>query len=162
MIAVAAPVSVGSVYEFGVLTEAGVGSLHSANQPVDFALDPVDAPESGFFTLSGANTLLFNADAVIRLAGQIEVFSTAQRNQATITLNFNGIPTGTEYGSSYTRNSGTAYDYWTLPLFTRPFTVSPGDQMQVLTGSRSGGTKGNTGTQTHRVQTAEITVERIA
>ncbi|MEM1337261.1 MAG: hypothetical protein AAGF96_05900 [Bacteroidota bacterium] len=115
----------------------------------------------------GNNTrLTINSNGVYKIGGFITYSSTSQRGQASAEIFINGVSQGIFRGGSYIRNSGTAWDYWSIEISPEPFTLTAGNyiELALVRTSGAGGSysTGGSGTITLRGQSSRIWIERMA
>jgi len=91
---------------------------------------------------NGSNQFVVAEDGDYRFGGFACMYSASQRAQVVVEIYINGTPTGFQRGGSYIRNTGLAYDYWTIEFATEPFSLVNGDTVELRAGTVTGATYG--------------------
>jgi len=156
--------SAASVYAFNRVIGTGTQAVTSTLTAITW-----NASNDSFgsdVTYSGANPtrLTVQSDGVYRICGYAAIQSTAQRAQAALEILVNGVATGFQRSGSYIRNSGTAYDYWTMDITSTPFNLSASDYVELGIGQVTGATYGYAGALTINCDrsVSEFWLERVA
>lgn len=117
-------------------------------------------------TFSGANPTRLTAVSAgtYKVGGYVTIQSAGQRAQTAIEIMINGVATGFQRSGTYLRNSGTAYDFWTMELSGTPFTLSASDFVELAVGQVTGATYGYGGALTITCDrtVSEFWLERVA
>ena len=153
------------VYSFQKRSSTSTGT---APPRITIPWDTADESSGSDVTWSSGNNTRFtaNADGVYKISAAIAYRSTTQRAQAVVEVRKNGTLTGVFRGSSYIRNSGSAWDYWIIEMAGEPFNLVAGDylELDLVRTSGAGGsyTTGGTGTITLSGPNSRAWVERVA
>jgi len=137
-----------SFYSFNKLVGTGTQSVASTLTAITW--DSSDSSIGSDVTFSGVNPtrLTVQTDGVYRVAGFCTIQSGSQRPQGVIEFIINGTPTGIQRGGSYIRNSGVAYDFWTIEASGEPFSLLAGDYVEMGIGQATGNVYGYGGVAT--------------
>lgn len=138
----------GSVYSFNKLVGTSTQSVTSTLTAITWN---ASADSSGSdVTFSGGNPTRLTAvsTGVYKVSGYVTITSTGQRAQTACEILINGTATGFQRSGTYLRNSGNAYDFWTMEVTSEPFSLSATDFVELGVGQVTGATYGYGGSLT--------------
>lgn len=155
----------GSVYSFAKRSSTSTGTAGPRlTLPLDTALE--SSGSDILWESSNDTRMVAVSDGVYRFGAAIAFSSSFQRAQAALELRKNGNPTGLLRGSSYIRNTGTAWDFWVIELSGEPLNLMAGEYIEIdlvrTSGAGSNYGTGGSGTITLRGPSSLVWMERVA
>jgi len=153
-----------SVYSFNRIIGTGTQSVTSTLTAVTWSTSNDSSGSDVTFDGLNPTRLTAASDGVYKVGGYLTVQSAAQRAQTASEILVNGVATGYQRSGSYIRNSGSAYDYWTMEVSSTPFTLSANDYVELGVGQVAGATYGYSGALTINLDrsVSEFWLERVA
>jgi len=154
----------GSVYSFNRLLGATTQAVTSTLTAITWSASSDSTGSDVTFSGGSPTRLTAVSTGTYKIGGYVTVQTTAQRGCAAVEILVNGVATGLQRGGSYIRNSGTAYDYWTMEVSGTPLTLSATDYVELGVGQVTGASYGYSGSLTVNCDRSksEFWLERIA
>ena len=128
--------------------------------------DVQEGVSGSLITWDAANPtrLTVQEDGFYRIGGFLTHQTSQQRGQTAAEFAFNGVLEGIFRSSSYLRNAGTAWDYWSLEIAPEPYQLSAGDYVEVdlarVSGAGANYETGASGNITFRGVSSKFWIEK--
>lgn len=153
----------GAAYSFNRLIGATTQSVTSTLTAITWSSSADSTGSDVTFAGGSPTRLTIVSTGVYRICGYVTVQTAAQRGCAAVEIMINGVATGLQRGGSYIRNSGSAYDFWTMEMAGTPMSLTANDYVELAVGQVTLGTYGYGGSLTINCERSrsEFWIERV-